>query len=146
MKLIIEGRAEEIAALAAELKGRPEKMIRVGSGFIDTPQISASKGSTTEERKALADTIRAILAEQGKETRMIKSFGFSPSGYNQIIIFLSDGKEFERVLKSNPNMVAILGNDDRTRKEYPGIFIAGIKAEASLQEDSTEGNLSAIRK
>lgn len=56
MKLIIEGRAEEIAALAAELQGRPEKMIHI-----------RSKPCTREERKQLTDTIRKVLENQNQD-------------------------------------------------------------------------------
>ena len=55
------------------------------------------------------------------------SFGFSPCAYNQIVVF-ANGNEFEKIIAANPNMTAIIGADDYTRKNFPGVFIAGIKA------------------
>lgn len=61
---------------------------------------------------------------------MGKSYGFSPDGYNQIIVFDRED-DFQKIIAANPAMTAIMGADDYTRCEYPGVFIAGIKAEAN---------------
>lgn len=58
---------------------------------------------------------------------MGQSFGFSAHGYNQIIVF-TDGEEFKEIVAANPNMMAIMGADDHTKQNFPGIYIAGIKA------------------
>lgn len=61
---------------------------------------------------------------------MGQSFGFRPDGYNQIIIF-SDEQDFKKIVAANPNMTAIMGADGYTRENYPGVFAAGIRAEAN---------------
>ena len=58
------------------------------------------------------------------------SYGFSPVGFNQIIVF-SDEQAFKEIVSANQNMTAIMGADDHTRKNYPGVFIAGVKAAAN---------------
>ena len=35
------------------------------------------------------------------------------------------------IVAANPHMTAIIGADDHTREDYPGVFIAGIRAEAN---------------
>lgn len=61
---------------------------------------------------------------------MAKSYGFRPDGYNQIIVF-DDERDFQRIVAANPHMTAIMGADDYTKNEYPGVFIAGVKAGAN---------------
>ena len=58
------------------------------------------------------------------------SCGFSPVGFNQIIVF-SDEQAFKEIVAANPHMTAIIGADDHTRKNYPGVFISGVKAVAN---------------
>lgn len=65
---------------------------------------------------------------------MGKSFGFRPDGYNQIIVFSSES-DFKTTVAANPHMTAIMGADDHTKSGYPGVFIAGIRGEASSRED-----------
>lgn len=67
-----------------------------------------------------------------------RSIGFSPYGYNQIIVFTRES-DFNKIVAANPHMVAIIGADDYTKSRYPGIFIAGIRDEASLREDKKAG-------
>lgn len=55
---------------------------------------------------------------------MPRTFGFSPVGYNQIVIFLNE-EEFRKIVSANPRMTAII--QDSGHK----IYVAGIKAEAS---------------
>lgn len=55
---------------------------------------------------------------------MGQSFGFSPSGYNQIVIF-TDEENFKKTVSANPGMEVIIQNS-RHR-----VYVAGIKAEAS---------------
>lgn len=69
---------------------------------------------------------------------MGESIGFSPYGYNQIIVFNRES-DFKTIVAANPHMVAIIGADDHTRSRYPGVFIAGIREEASLREDGKAG-------
>lgn len=70
------------------------------------------------------------------------SFGFSPAGYNQIIL-VTDEEMFQTVMAANPHMTAIMGADDHTKKEFPGVFLAGLKGEANSQTDISEAHLSA---
>ena len=56
---------------------------------------------------------------------MVDSYGFAGIAYDQIIIFRSR-EAFEIILKSNPYMEAIVGGDDETRDNFPGVYIAGI--------------------
>lgn len=67
------------------------------------------------------------------------SFGFSPAGYNQIILFTDEGM-FQTVMAANPYMKAIIGGDDHTKTMFPGVFLAGLKEETSLQRDKPEGH------
>lgn len=57
---------------------------------------------------------------------MEKSYGFRPDRYNQIIVFDCED-DFKRIVAANPDMTAIMGADDYTKSEYPGLFIAGVK-------------------
>lgn len=61
---------------------------------------------------------------------MGESIGFCPCVYNQIIVFNSES-DFKAIVAANPHMVAIIGADDYTKSRYPGVFIAGIREEAS---------------
>lgn len=54
-----------------------------------------------------------------------QSYGFCPRRFNQIIVF-SDERDFKEIVAANPHMTAIIGADDHTRLEYPGVFIAGV--------------------
>lgn len=74
---------------------------------------------------------------------MGRSFGFSPAGYNQVILF-NDEEEFKEIVAANPNMTAIMGADDHTRNEYPGVFIAGVRD--SLLEDKMVDHHTATQK
>ena len=62
-----------------------------------------------------------------KEQERIDSYGFAGSAYNQIIVF-KDGDMFRQILDANPNMVAIVGASEETIRNFPGVYIAGIKA------------------
>lgn len=75
---------------------------------------------------------------------MGKSYGFSPHKYNQIIVFDNED-DFKEIVAANPNMTAIMGADDHTRSEYPGVFIAGILEEASSLEDRKAGRLQSTQ-
>ena len=61
---------------------------------------------------------------------MGKSYGFRPDGYNQIIVFDCED-DFKKIVATNPSMTAIMGADDYTKSEYPGLFIAGVKVGAN---------------
>lgn len=74
---------------------------------------------------------------------MGKSYGFSAVRFNQIIIF-DDERDFKAVVAANPYMTAIMGGDDYTRENYPGLYIAGVTANLPL--DNTEGRPPATRK
>lgn len=51
---------------------------------------------------------------------MGKSIGFSPAGFNQIVVF-TDGGEFKNIVAANPDMTAIIEDHDHN------IYIAGVK-------------------
>lgn len=74
---------------------------------------------------------------------MSQSFGFSPAGYNQIILFTEES-DFQKIMAANPNMTAIMGADDHTKKDFPGLFVAGIKANSQM--DKTGGRPSSTQK
>ena len=57
----------------------------------------------------------------------VQSFGFSPAQYNQIVVF-TDEEDFQKIVAANPDMTAIMGADDHTKRNFPGVFIAGIMA------------------
>ena len=62
-----------------------------------------------------------------KEVRKTgKSYGFRPEGYNQIIVFDNE-EDFQRIVAANPAMTAIMGADDYTRENFPGVFIVGVR-------------------
>ena len=52
------------------------------------------------------------------------SMGFSPAGFNQIVVF-SDKNDFKDIVAANPAMTAIIKDSDHN------IYIAGVKAGAS---------------
>ena len=52
------------------------------------------------------------------------SMGFSPAGFNQIVVF-SDENDFKNIVAANPMMTAIIEDGDHN------IYIAGVKAGAS---------------
>lgn len=70
-----------------------------------------------------------LSAEKGGEN-VVDSYGFSTNGYDQIIVF-KDPSIFAEILAANPHMTAIMGADDHTREEFPGVYIAAIRAEAN---------------
>lgn len=53
------------------------------------------------------------------------SFGFSPAGFNQILVFNSR-EDFQKIMAANPHMTAIMGYSDQTQF-IPGVFIAGVR-------------------
>lgn len=57
---------------------------------------------------------------------MGQSFGFSVAERTQIVVF-SDEQDFCKIVAANPNMTAIMGADDRTKKNFPGVYIATIE-------------------
>ena len=61
---------------------------------------------------------------------VVDSYGFSTNGYDQIIVF-KDPSIFAEILAANPHMTAIMGADDHTREEFPGVYIAAIGIFAS---------------
>lgn len=69
---------------------------------------------------------------------MLDSYGFRPNGYDQIIVF-KDEELFNEIVAANPRMSAIMGADDHTKKEFPGVFIAGLVE--YLLTDDMEGRL-----
>lgn len=56
-----------------------------------------------------------------------KSFGFSGSMYNQIIVFQSE-EMLRLAVEANPHMEPIIGAGQPEDADFPGIYIAGIKA------------------
>ena len=57
----------------------------------------------------------------------IDSYGFAGAAYNQVIV-IRDEKAFFEILAANPHMEGIVGADEETRENFPGVYIAGIKA------------------
>ena len=51
-------------------------------------------------------------------------FGFSPAGFNQILVF-TGGEPPQEIVAANPRMCEILRNDDHN------VYIWGLKAEAN---------------
>lgn len=74
---------------------------------------------------------------------MGKSFGFSPAGLNQVILF-NDEEEFKEIVAANPDMTVLMGGDGHDRKGFPNVFVAGLKA--SSQTDKWAVDHIAIQK
>ena len=79
---------------------------------------------------------------------MEKSFGFAGSAYNQVIVFQS-AETLREVLKANPHMEPIIGAGQEDAKDFPGVYIAGIRLgtqtrEEVLAEQLGEEKLSAV--
>lgn len=74
---------------------------------------------------------------------MNKSFGFSGSDYNQVIVFQSE-EMLRTVLEANPYMEPIIGTGQGMETDFPGVYIAGIKS--SLPMDSKVDGHRAIQK
>lgn len=87
-----------------------------------------------------------LNSAQVKKQERIDSYGFAGSAYNQIIVF-KDGDAFRQILDANPNMVAIIGASEETIRNFPGVYIAGIKADAGRVELSAHkiGDRSMIQ-
>ncbi|MGN0663934.1 MAG: hypothetical protein ACI4L5_02555 [Negativibacillus sp.] len=64
-----------------------------------------------------------------------EAYGFSGWPYDQIIVF-NDEEYFKQIVAANPHMVALMGADDYTKENFPGVFIAGLKS--SAQPDNGE--------
>lgn len=64
---------------------------------------------------------------------MAKSYGFRSDGYNQVIVF-DDEADFKRIMAANPDMVAIVGADCHTKRDFPGVYIAGVKASSHVDK------------
>lgn len=54
----------------------------------------------------------------------VDAIGISAQGYDTLIVF-RDEDAFRKVIAANPNMMAVIGADDYTRINFPGVFIAG---------------------
>lgn len=65
----------------------------------------------------------------------IDSYGFRAKRYETIIVF-RDENAFKEIIAANPNMIAVMGADDYTKKNFPGVFIAGIYPNS--QQDKEE--------
>lgn len=64
-------------------------------------------------------------------------------GFSQVIVFTSEG-DFKEIIAANQHMTAIMGADDYTKRNFPGVFIAGIKANS--QGDKEPGCPSSTQK
>ena len=62
-----------------------------------------------------------------KEPGRTDSFGFAGSEYNQVIVFRNE-EAFLEVLAANPHMEAIIGAGPDSKRDFPGVYIAGVKA------------------
>lgn len=72
-----------------------------------------------------------------------KSFGFPGAAYNQVIVFQSE-EMLREVLEANPHMEPIIGAGQEMDADFPGVYIAGIRA--SSQTDSMAADHGAIQK
>ena len=70
---------------------------------------------------------------------MGKSFGFCPSGYNQIVVF-TDEADFVKIVAANPGMTAIIQDSDHN------VYVAGVTAGASLPADRAADHPFATQK
>lgn len=70
------------------------------------------------------------------------SVGFSPAEYNQIILF-RDERMFLEALTANQNMEAIFGNLEFHKDSFPGVYVAGVKANSP--KDRPADNPSATQ-
>lgn len=61
--------------------------------------------------------------EETKETVV----GFNGTVWDTVLVFL-DEKSFRQALSGNPNILPIIGDTDADRKNFPNVYIAGIKA------------------
>lgn len=59
--------------------------------------------------------------------KKVSAIGFATHGYGQIVVFANEG-EFNEIVAANPNMTAIVGSDEHTKELFPGVFVAGVKA------------------
>lgn len=71
------------------------------------------------------------------------SFGFSGMAYNQVIVFQKE-ELFQLTLEANPHMVAIIGMSVEDKERFPGVYIAGIKANSQM--DKSGDHRSATQK
>lgn len=76
------------------------------------------------ERASGAVTTKKEVKMQDNTNR---SIGFSTYEYNQVILF-SNENDFKEIVAANSNMTAIIGADDYTRKNFPGVYVAGVMA------------------
>lgn len=74
----------------------------------------------------------------------IGAYGFAGTAFNQIIVFRS-GEAMNAAIAANPHMTAIIGADGHTRMLFPGVYIAGVRNEASRREDILAGGQTAIQ-
>ena len=61
---------------------------------------------------------------------MGKSFGFCPSGYNQIVVF-TDEADFVKIVAANPGMTAIIQDSDHN------VYVAGVTAKARVNDEQS---------
>lgn len=74
---------------------------------------------------------------------MEKSFGFPGRAYDQVIVFQS-AEMLLAVLDANPHMEPIIGAGQESDPDFPGVYMAGIRA--SSPTDSMADGRGAIRK
>lgn len=63
--------------------------------------------------------------------------------YSSMILF-KDQEKFQLILKANPHMEAIVGGDSETQRNFPGVYLAGIRANS--HGDKTAAHHTAIQK
>lgn len=74
----------------------------------------------------------------------IGAYGFAGTAFNQIIVFRS-GEAMNAAIAANPHMTAIMGADGHTRMLFPGVYIAGVRNEATLREGILGDGQAAIQ-
>ena len=75
----------------------------------------------------LKEKCKKKTASVEKEQKRTDSFGFAGRKYNQLIVFRNE-EAFLEVLAANPHMEAIIGASPDSKRDFPGVYIAGVKA------------------
>lgn len=69
--------------------------------------------------------------------------GFNGTVWDTVLVF-TDEKSFRQALSGNPNILPIIGDTDEDRKKYPGVYIAGIKANLQVGPTKEQHTMLAI--
>lgn len=86
---------------------------------------------------------RSCFSYKEEKKTHIRTFGFSGSAYNQVIVFQNE-EDFRMALSANPKMEAIMGDRQKDKEHFPDVYIAGIRANS--QTDKSAGHHVATQK